>query len=58
MSALHQPLSEIRKWNYKYFMDVYIDLQICVREKEYSRYRRSDKPDKANFRKEFKNNFS
>ena len=46
MHYLHQPLSEIREWSYRYFLLVYEDLSIILWAKEYDKNRKSDKPDK------------
>lgn len=53
MHFLGQPLSEMRKWPYRYFMDMYKDLAICTGAKEYEKGRRSKGPDKKAFKKEF-----
>lgn len=53
MHFLCQPLSEMRKWPYKYFMQVYKDLAYCTGAKEYEKGRNSKKPDKKAFKKEF-----
>lgn len=53
MHFLNQPLSELRSWPYRYFMDVYKDLAYCTGAKEYDKNRNSTKPDKAGFKKEF-----
>lgn len=53
MHFLHQPLSEMRKWPYKYFMQVYKDLPYCTGAKEYEKNRNSKAPDKKAFKKEF-----
>lgn len=53
MHFLHQPLSELRSWPYRYFLQVYKDLAICTGAKEYDKNRNSTKPDKAGFKKEF-----
>lgn len=53
MHFLHQPLSEMRKWPYKYFMQVYKDLWYCTWAKEYEKNRNSKAPDKKAFKKEF-----
>jgi hypothetical protein len=54
MATLHQPLSEMRKWPYKYFMEQYKDLAYITGAKEYSKDRHSQTPDKKTFKKEFK----
>lgn len=53
MHFLKQPLSEMRKWPYKYFMQVYKDLAYCTGAKEYEKNRNSKAPDKKAFKKEF-----
>lgn len=55
MYTLHQSLSEMRKWSYKYFMDQYKDLWIVIWAKEYNKTRNSKTPDKSSFKKEFWN---
>lgn len=55
MHFLHQPLSEMRKWPYQYFMMVYKDLAYCTGAKEYDKTRNSKTPDKKTFKKEFWN---
>lgn len=52
MHFLGQPLSEMRKWPYRYFMQVYKDLAYCTGAKEYQKNRNSQKPDKKAFQKE------
>ena len=53
MATLHQQLSEMRKWPYKYFMKQYEDLAYITGAKEYSKDRNSKAPDKKQFKKEF-----
>ncbi len=53
MHYMRQPLSEMRKWPYKYFMKIYNDMWYCTGAKEYKPNRNSDKPDKAGIKKEF-----
>lgn len=53
MHFLNQPLSEMRKWPYQYFMMVYKDLAYCTGSKEYQKNRNSQSPDKKSFKKEF-----
>lgn len=53
MYHLHQPLSEMRKWPYRYFMSQYEDLPITIGTKDYDKHRNSKKPDKRAFKKEF-----
>lgn len=53
MATLHQPLSEMRKWPYLYFMKQYKDLAYITGAKEYSKDRHSKAPDKKAFKKEF-----
>lgn len=53
MHYLHQPLSEMRKWPYQYFMAQYRDLPYSTGAKEYDKNRNSKTPDKKGFKKEF-----
>ena len=53
MHFLHQPLSEMRKRPYRYFMETYKDMAICTGAKEYNKNRNSQIPDKKWFKSEF-----
>lgn len=53
MHFTNQPLSEMRKWPYKYFMSIYKDLAYCTGSKEYEKGRNSKSPDKKAFKQEF-----
>lgn len=57
MHTLHQPLSELRKRPYRYFMELYKDLAIITGAKKYDPHRNSQKPDKKGFKREFANAF-
>lgn len=52
MRNLKQPLSEIRKWNYLYFMEIYKDLNYIINPEQYDPKRKSQSPDKKKFKKE------
>lgn len=58
MHYLHQPLSELRRWPYLYFMKIYRDLPYCTGAKEYEKNRNSQSPDKAEFKKEFRESYT
>lgn len=51
MKNLNQQRSEIRKWEWKYFLKVTKNLDVIMWEKKYEDYKYADKPDK----KEIKN---
>lgn len=51
MKNLNQQRSEIRKWEWKYFLKVSQNLDVIMWEKKYDDYKNADKPDK----KEIKN---
>jgi len=51
MKNLHQQRSEIRKWEWKYFLKISQNLDVIMWEKKYEDYKNADKPDK----KEIKN---
>lgn len=53
MHFLNQPLSEMRKWPYTYFIQLYKDLAYCTGAKDYEKNRNSKAPDKKAFKKEF-----
>lgn len=53
MHHLHQSLSEMRSWPYRYFMSQYEDLPITIGTKDYDKHRNSKTPDKRAFKKEF-----
>ena len=50
MMILHQQRSEIRKWEFLYFMDVYNNLDVIVGEKSYDDFKNAEKPDKKGFK--------
>ena len=54
MSFLHQSRSEIRSWNYQYFIKIYEDLAICTWNKDYDKNRKSENPDKEKLKNIFK----
>ena len=53
MHFMKQPLSEIRRRPYQYFIKIYKDLPYCTLAKEYEKARNSQSPDKHSFKKEF-----
>lgn len=58
MHFLNQPLSELRKWPYNYFIQMFKDLAYCTWAKEYQKNRNSQSPDKKWFKKEFPNAYN
>jgi len=58
MHFLNQPLSEMRKWPYQYFMRQYKDLAYSTGQKEYEKDRNSERKKKKWFKKEFWDNYN
>jgi len=53
MHFMSQPLSEIRKWNYLYFMKIFKDIGVCTGREPYDKKRESQAPDKRWFKQAF-----
>jgi hypothetical protein len=49
---LHNSISEMRKWPYQYFFNIYNDLPYILGAKEYDENRNSSTPDKKKFKEE------